>query len=296
MRARKKTRPVRVGNLVIGGGAPIVVQSMTNTDTRAVAATLAQIEALAAAGCELIRVAVPDQEAAVKLKEIVRHAKLPVVADIHFDYRLALAAIEAGVAKIRLNPGNIGGPDRVRTVVRAAKANGVALRIGANAGSLHRDYLARYQGDVVQAMLASVEDQLALVTADGFDQIVVSLKSSDVVETIEVNQAFAERWDFPLHLGVTEAGIRWRGTIKSAVGLGILLNQGIGDTIRVSLTGDPRHEVTAAYEILKALRLRERGPVVVACPTCGRCQIGLEQLVEGVEELVRIRLTPCIWR
>lgn len=287
MRTRKKTRPVRVGNLVIGGGAPIVVQSMTNTDTRAVAATLAQIEALAAAGCELIRVAVPDQEAAVKLKEIVRHAKLPVVADIHFDYRLALAAIEAGVAKIRLNPGNIGGPDRVRTVVRAAKANGVALRIGANAGSLHRDYLARYQGDVVQAMLASVEDQLALVTADGFDQIVVSLKSSDVVETIEVNQAFAERWDFPLHLGVTEAGIRWRGTIKSAVGLGILLNQGIGDTIRVSLTGDPRHEVTAAYEILKALRLRERGPVVVACPTCGRCQIGLEQLVEGVEELVR---------
>ncbi|WP_331274040.1 flavodoxin-dependent (E)-4-hydroxy-3-methylbut-2-enyl-diphosphate synthase [Capillibacterium thermochitinicola] len=284
---RKQTRPVRVGNLVIGGGAPIVVQSMTNTDTRAVAATLGQIEALAAAGCELIRVAVPDQEAAAKLKEIVRYSKLPVVADIHFDYRLALAAIDAGVAKIRLNPGNIGGADRVRTVVRAAKANGVALRIGANAGSLHRDYLTRYKGDVIQAMLASVEDQLALVTADGFDQIVVSLKSSDVVETIEVNKAFAKRWDFPLHLGITEAGIRWRGTIKSAVGLGILLQQGIGDTIRVSLTGDPRHEVTAAYEILKALHLREHGPVVVACPTCGRCQIGLEELVEGVEELVQ---------
>lgn len=284
---RKKTRPVQVGNLVIGGGAPIVVQSMTNTDTRAVAATLAQIEALAATGCELIRVAVPDQEAAAKLKEIVKHAKLPVVADIHFDYRLALAAIDAGVAKIRLNPGNIGGPDRVKAVVRAAKANGVALRVGANAGSLHRDYLARYEGDVVQAMLASVEDQLELVTADGYDQIVVSLKSSDVVETIKINEAFAARWDFPLHLGVTEAGIRWRGTIKSAVGLGILLNQGIGDTIRVSLTGDPRHEVTAAFEILKALHIRERGPVVVACPTCGRCQIGLEELVEGVEELVQ---------
>ncbi|NLC53499.1 MAG: flavodoxin-dependent (E)-4-hydroxy-3-methylbut-2-enyl-diphosphate synthase [Firmicutes bacterium] len=285
--AREKTRPVQVGNLVIGGGAPIVVQSMTNTDTRAAAATLRQIEALAAAGCELIHVAVPDQEAAAKLKEIVKHSPLPVVADIHFDYRLALAAIEAGVAKIRLNPGNIGGAERVRAVVRAAKANGVALRVGANAGSLHRDYLTRYKGDVVQAMLASVEDQLALVTADGFDQIVVSLKSSDVMETIQINQAFARRWDLPLHLGVTEAGIRWRGTIKSAVGLGILLNQGIGDTIRVSLTGDPRHEVTAAYEILKALHLREHGPVVVACPTCGRCQIGLEKLVEEVEELVQ---------
>lgn len=285
--ARKETRPVHVGNLVIGGGAPIVVQSMTNTDTRDVTATLRQIEALAAAGCELIRVAVPDHEAAAKLKEIVRQAPLPVVADIHFDYRLALAAIEAGVAKLRINPGNIGGSDRVRAVVRAAQANGVALRIGANAGSLHRDYLARCRGDVVAAMLASVEDQLALVTEDGFDQIVVSLKSSDVVESIKINTAFAARWDFPLHLGITEAGIRWRGTIKSAVGLGILLNQGIGDTIRVSLTGDPRHEVTAAYEILKALHIRARGPVVVACPTCGRCRIELEQLVEGVEELVR---------
>ena len=256
---RKKTRPVQVGNLVIGGA---VVSIDDNTDTRAVAATCAD-RALAAAGCELIRVAVPDQEAAAKLKEIVKHAKLPVVADIHFDYRLALAAIDAGVAKIRLNPGNIGGPDRVKAVVRAAKANGVALRVGANAGSLHRDYLARYEGDVVQAMLASVEDQLELVTADGYDQIVVSLKSSDVVETIKINEAFAARWDFPLHLGVTEAGIRWRGTIKSAVGLGILLNQGIGDD-RVSLTGDPRHEVTAAFEILKP-SYRERGPVVVAC-------------------------------
>ena len=287
MTPRKKTRPIKVGKLVIGADAPIVVQSMTNTDTRDVAATLRQIEELVAVGCELIRVAVPDQAAADKLKELVQRSPLPVVADIHFDYRLALAAIEAGVAKLRINPGNIGGSDRVKAVVEAAKAHGAALRVGVNAGSLHRSYLERSEGDVVAAMLASVEDQLRLVTAEGYDQIVVSLKSSDVLETIEVYNAFATRWDFPLHLGITEAGIRWRGTIKSAVGLGVLLNQGIGDTIRVSLTGDPQHEVTAAYEILKALHLRERGPVVVACPTCGRCQIGLEQIVEGVEELVR---------
>ncbi|HHT49498.1 MAG TPA: flavodoxin-dependent (E)-4-hydroxy-3-methylbut-2-enyl-diphosphate synthase [Firmicutes bacterium] len=287
MISRRKTRPVHLGKLVIGGEAPILVQSMTNTDTRNVAATLQQITELAAVGCELIRVAVPDQEAAAKLREIVRESPLPVVADIHFDYRLALAAIEAGVAKLRINPGNIGGPERVKTVVHAAQANGVALRVGANAGSLHRSYLERSKGDVVQAMLASVEDQLRLVTEAGHDQIVVSLKSSDVVETIQVYQTFAARWDFPLHLGITEAGLRWRGTIKSGVGLGVLLAQGIGDTIRVSLTGDPRHEVTAAYEILKALHLRERGPVVVACPTCGRCQIELEKIVEGVEELVK---------
>jgi len=285
--SRKKTRPVQVGKLAIGGEAPITVQSMTNTDTRNVAATLQQIEELAAIGCELVRVAVPDQEAAVKLKEIVRGSPLPVVADIHFDYRLALAAIEAGVAKLRINPGNIGGTDRVKAVVRAAQASGVALRVGANAGSLHRSYLEQSKGDVVRAMLASVEDQVRLVTDAGYDQLVVSLKSSDVLETIQVYQAFAARWDFPLHLGITEAGIRWRGTIKSAVGLGILLAQGIGDTIRVSLTGDPRHEVTAAYEILKALHLREYGPVVVACPTCGRCRIELEKIVEGVEELVK---------
>ncbi|HEY8392494.1 MAG TPA: flavodoxin-dependent (E)-4-hydroxy-3-methylbut-2-enyl-diphosphate synthase [Capillibacterium sp.] len=284
---RKKTRPVRVGPLVIGGDAPIVVQSMTNTDTREVAATLKQIEELAGLGCELIRVAVPDREAATKLKEIVKESPLPVVADIHFDYRLALAAIDAGVAKLRINPGNIGGADRVKAVVRAAQANGVALRVGANAGSLHRRFLEENKGDVVRAMLASVEEQIRLITDTGYDQLVVSLKSSDVLETIQVYQAFADRWDFPLHLGITEAGIRWRGTIKSAVGLGVLLAQGIGDTIRVSLTGDPRYEVTAAYEILKALHLREHGPVVVACPTCGRCQIELEKIVEGVEALVQ---------
>ncbi|NLY91028.1 MAG: flavodoxin-dependent (E)-4-hydroxy-3-methylbut-2-enyl-diphosphate synthase [Firmicutes bacterium] len=287
MLARKKTRPVRVGKVVIGGEAPIIVQSMTNTDPRDVAATLRQIEELAAVGCELIRVAVPDQEAAVKLKEIVRRSPLPVVADIHFDYRLALAAIEAGVAKLRINPGNIGGTDRVKAVVHAAQGSGVAIRVGANAGSLHRSYLEQSKGDLVQAMLASVEDQVRLVTDAGYDQLVVSLKSSDVLETIQVYQAFAARWDFPLHLGITEAGLRWRGMIKSAVGLGVLLAQGIGDTIRVSLTGDPRHEVKAAYEILKALHLREHGPVVVACPTCGRCRIDLEKIVEGVEELVK---------
>ena len=223
MTLRKKTRPVQVGDLVIGNDAPIVVQSMTNTDTRDVAATLRQIEELAAVGCELIRVAVLDQTAADKLRELIQRSPLPVVADIHFDHRLALAAIEAGVAKLRINPGNIGSVERVKTVVQAAKANGVALRVGANAGSLHRSYLERSKGAVVPAMLASVEDQLRLVTAEGYDQIVVSLKSSDALETIEVYTAFAARWDFPLHPGSPK--LASAGGVKTAVGLGVLLNK-----------------------------------------------------------------------
>ena len=285
MQKKRNTRPVKVGRLIIGGGHPVVVQSMTNTDTRNIDATLNQIYDLAAVGCELIRVAVPDQAAADALREIVKRSPLPVTADIHFDYRLALAAIEAGVAKLRINPGNIGGTDRVKMILRAAQENQIALRVGVNAGSVHRSYLEKSGGDVVQAMLLSAEDQLNILTEEGFDQIVVSLKSSDVLQTVQVCTEFSTKWDFPLHLGVTEAGTRWRGTIRSAVGLGILLAQGIGDTLRVSLTGDPRNEVTAAYEILKALHLRERGPVVISCPTCGRCQIGLEKLAEAVEAL-----------
>ena len=287
MKVRKNPRQVQVGNLVIGGGSPVVVQSMTNTDTSDIAATLHQIQELAAVGCELIRVAVPDREAAEALRKIVRNSPLPVAADIHFDYRLALAAIDAGVAKLRINPGNIGSTDRVKTIVQAARTNKVALRVGVNAGSLHRRYLEKTDGDIVPAMLLSAEDQLRLVTEEGCEQVVVSLKSSDVLETIRVCTEFSSKWDFPLHLGVTEAGSRWRGTIRSAVGLGILLHQGIGDTIRVSLTGDPVNEVTAAYEILKALQLREKGPVVISCPTCGRCQLQLEKLVAEVENMVR---------
>lgn len=281
----KITREVKIGKLMVGGGNPVIVQSMTNTDTRDVEATLGQIQRLAKAGCELVRVAVPDQEAAKALEKIVKNSSLPVVADIHFDYRLALAAIEAGVVKLRINPGNIGSSERVQTIVHAAQAHKVAIRVGVNAGSLHRRHLEQARGDIVQAMLLGAEEQIRLLTAEGFDQIVVSLKSSDVIQTVQACRQFAARWDFPLHLGVTEAGASWRGAIRSAVGLGILLHQGIGDTIRVSLTGDPVKEVMAAYEILKALHLRERGPVIISCPTCGRCQIELEKLVEAVEEL-----------
>lgn len=281
---RRPTRKVRVGKISIGGDSPIIVQSMTNTDTRNVSSTLNQIRLLAEAGCELVRVAVPDEEAAKALKRIVDESPLPVVADIHFDYRLALMALDAGVAKLRLNPGNIGSPERVRAVIRAAGAAQAAIRIGVNAGSLAKEALVATGGNIPGAMLYSLEEQLRLLTDEGFNDIIVSLKSSDVLETVAVCTKYAEKWDFPQHLGITEAGTKWSGVIKSAVGLGILLNQGIGDTIRVSLTGDPVDEVRAAYEILKSLHLRERGPVIVSCPTCGRCQIDLERIAKMVEK------------
>lgn len=282
--ARRPTRRVKVGPLFIGGGGPVLVQSMTNTDTCDHQATLEQIYALAAAGCELVRVAVPDQKALSALKKIVTASPLPVIADIQFDYRLALGALEAGVAKLRINPGNIGGPQRVKAIARAAMARQAVIRVGVNAGSLSRKLLAEKKGDIVQTMLAGVEEQLRLLLDEGFEQIVVSLKSSAVTETIAACREFAVRWDFPQHLGVTEAGAGRRGLIKSAVGLGVLLEEGIGDTIRVSLTGDPVQEVTAAYEVLKSLSLRQRGPVIVSCPTCGRCDLNLEEMVAAVEE------------
>lgn len=281
---RRPTRRIKVGPVSIGGGGPVLVQSMTNTDTHDHEATLEQIRALAAAGCELVRVAVPDQQALPALKKIVAASPLPVIADIQFDYRLALGALEAGVVKLRINPGNIGGVQRVKEVARAAKAHGAAIRVGVNAGSLPRKLLAEKKGDIVETMLAALEGQLRLLLDEGFEEIVVSLKSSMVTETIAACRAFAARWDFPQHLGVTEAGAGNRGLIKSAVGLGVLLAEGIGDTIRVSLTGDPVQEVTAAYEILKALSLRQRGPVIVSCPTCARCNLDLEELVAAVEE------------
>lgn len=284
LKKRRYSRPVQVGSVTVGGLAPVSVQSMTNTDTRDVKATLRQIDALKEAGCEIVRLAVPDQEAAGALREICRRAPLPLVADIHFDYRLALAAIEAGVAGLRLNPGNIGGPERVRAVAKAAKERGIPIRIGVNAGSLEKSVREREGGVTPEGMVESALRQAALLEEEGHSAIVLSLKASDVPLTIRAYELAAERCDYPLHLGITEAGTPWRGTIRSAVGIGALLAQGIGDTIRVSLTGDPVEEVRVGYEILKALNLRQRGPVLISCPTCGRCQIDLIRLAEEVEK------------
>lgn len=289
---RRQTRPVRVRELTIGGGAPVVVQSMTNTDTRDAEATLAQIRRLADEGCEVVRVAVPDNEAVGALAEIVRRAPLPVVADVHFDYRLALGAITAGAAKVRVNPGNIGGLDRVKAVARAARERGVPIRVGVNAGSLSPSVRARYGGASPEALVESAAEEVGALEEVGFEDIVLSLKASDVVTTIESYRLAAERFPYPLHVGVTEAGPPGTGTVRSAVGIGTLLAEGIGDTVRVSLTGDPGTEVGIAYEILKALGLRERGPVIISCPTCGRCGIDLGAVVSAVQERVKGMTEP----
>lgn len=283
---RQPTRPVQVGGLTIGGDAPISVQSMTNTPTQDIQATLDQINRLYSAGCELVRVAVPDRQAALALREIVAESPLPVVADIHFDYRLALLAIEAGVAKLRLNPGNIGGDERVRSVVREAGARGVPIRIGVNAGSLAPEILNQYGGPTPQAMVKSAQQQIDLLENMGFESIIISLKASDVMTMVAAYRQMAAVCNYPLHLGVTEAGSLLSGSIRSAIGLSLLLTEGIGDTLRVSLTGDPVHEIRVGYEILKSLHLRQRGPVVISCPTCGRCGIDLENLAGQVENLV----------
>ncbi|MGE5507045.1 MAG: flavodoxin-dependent (E)-4-hydroxy-3-methylbut-2-enyl-diphosphate synthase [Chitinophagales bacterium] len=287
VKERRRTRPVKVRELTIGGGQPVVVQSMTNTDPHDAAAILAQIAALAEEGCELVRLAVPDAEAVEALREVMRRSPLPVVADIHFDYRLALGAIEAGVDKVRVNPGNIGSLERVRAVAAAARTRGIPIRIGVNAGSLSPAVRARFGGATPEALVESAAEEVAALEAAGFEDIVLSLKASSVPLTIESYRLAADRFPYPLHVGVTEAGPPGRGTIRSAVGIGTLLADGIGDTIRVSLTGDPVVEVTAAYEILKALELRERGPVIISCPTCGRCRIDLPRVVREVEERVR---------
>ncbi len=297
--SRRVSRPVQVGSLAIGGDAPVVVQSMCNTDTRDAAATRAQVAALAAAGCELVRVAVPDREAAAALPAIVRDSPVPIAADIHFDYRLALAALEAGVQKLRLNPGNIRDPEKVRQVVRAAAARGVPIRIGVNAGSLPP--LQRSNGQpppTVEEMRASMPRRMVdaalghvrILEGLDFHEIIVSLKAFDVPVTVAANRLLAESIPYPIHLGITEAGLPWTGEIRSAVGLGILLHDGIGDTIRVSLTGDPLEEVRTAYQILQALNLRRRGSVMISCPTCGRTQVNLVHLAEEVEE--RLKSVP----
>ena len=280
---RKKTRRIHIGAVPIGGGAPIAVQSMTNTRTADAAATVAQIKALAAAGCNIVRLAVPDMAAAKTLGEIVRAVDVPLVADIHFDYRLALEAIRQGIAALRLNPGNIGGPDNVRAVTAAAKKAHIPIRIGVNAGSLDKKLLAKYGRPTAEALVESALGHVRLLEAEDFYDIKISLKAHDVSLTIAAYRRMSEAVDYPLHLGITEAGTPQSGMIKSAVGIGALLAQGIGDTIRVSLTGDPLVEVKVANEILKSLGLREYGPTLIACPTCGRTSIDLAQIAADVE-------------
>ncbi|MEE8174643.1 MAG: flavodoxin-dependent (E)-4-hydroxy-3-methylbut-2-enyl-diphosphate synthase, partial [Dehalococcoidia bacterium] len=271
MMPRRASKPIQIGGVTVGGQAPIVVQSMTKTDTRDVAATVKQIEELAEHGCELVRMAVPDGEAAQAIGAIKRAVSIPLIADIHFDHRLALAALEAGVDGLRLNPGNIGRREEVEAVARAARKRGVPIRIGLNAGSLPR---GRGEGETVaEHMVKAALEQVRILEGMDFDLIKVSLKAFDVPTTIEAYRSIAPKIAYPLHLGITEAGTPRAGAIRSAIGLGILLHSGIGDTLRVSLTGHPRHEVTAAYEILRSLNLRQRGPTLISCPTCGRIEV-----------------------
>ena len=281
---RKKTRKIRIGDIYIGGDAPVAVQSMTNTDTRDVASTVDQIKRLEEAGCDIVRVAVPDSEAAEALKSIKKSISIPLVADIHFDYRLALASIENGADKIRINPGNIGGTDRVKKVVEAAKARGIPIRIGVNSGSLEKHILAKYGEVTPEAMAESAMGHVRMLEELGFNDIVISLKASNVPVTIESYRLMSATVDYPLHIGVTEAGTLFSGMVKSAAGLGCLLAEGIGDTLRVSLTGDPAEEVRVGIEILKALGLRQKGVELISCPTCGRTGIDLVKIANEVEK------------
>lgn len=280
----KQTKQISVGAVQIGGGAPVAVQSMTNTDTRDAQATLAQIRALADAGCHIVRCAVPDAEAAEALRVICADSPLPIVADIHFDYRLALASIEAGVHKIRLNPGNIGGAERVHQVVRAAKERNLPIRIGVNSGSVEREILAKYGGPTPEAMVESALYHVDLLNDCNFEDICISIKSSSVPDTMRAYLLAHEKTDYPLHLGVTEAGTEYMGTVKSAAGIGGLLALGVGDTIRVSLTDDPVREIHAANAILRAVGRNDAGINVVSCPTCGRTRIDLIRIAKEVEQ------------
>ena len=280
------TREVRIGNRVIGGGSPVLIQSMTNTKTEDVQATVAQIKRLTAAGCEIIRCAVPTMEAAEALGEIKRQIEIPLVADIHFDYKLAIAAMENGADKIRINPGNIGSKERIRAVVDVAKERNIPIRVGVNSGSLEKELVAKYHGVTAEGLVESALDKVHLIEENGYDNLVISIKSSDVMMCVHAHELIAKKTDYPLHVGITEAGTITSGNIKSAIGLGLILNQGIGDTIRVSLTGDPLEEIKSAKLILRTLGLRKGGIEVVSCPTCGRTQIDLIALANRVEDMV----------
>lgn len=284
---RKQTKVVAIGERVIGGGNPILIQSMTNTKTEDVEATVRQIQELEAAGCEIIRCAVPTMEAAMALSEIKRQIHIPLVADIHFDYRLAIAAMENGADKIRINPGNIGSTERVKAVVDVAKARHIPIRVGVNSGSLEKSILEKYGSVTAEGIVESALDKVHMIENLGYDNLVISIKSSDVMMCVKAHELIARQTDYPLHVGITEAGTVISGNIKSAIGLGLILNQGIGDTIRVSLTGNPVEEVKSAKLILQTLGLRKGGIKVVSCPTCGRTRIDLIGLANQVETMVQ---------
>jgi len=292
MIARIPTKQIKVGNVPIGGDAPVAVQSMTNTDTRDVAATVDQILRLTAAGCEIVRVAVPDLEAAQAIRPIRDRISIPLIADIHFDYRLAVFSMENGAQGIRINPGNIGGPEKLGKVVDASKVHHVPIRVGVNSGSVEKDILARHGHPTPAALVESAIRNIRLLENLHFYEQKISIKSSDTLTTIDAYRLLSSQCDYPLHLGVTEAGGLIAGTVKSSVALGMLLYEGIGDTFRISLTRDPVEEIRVAFELLRCLRIRERGPELISCPTCGRCQINLFNLAEKVEEHIQHMETP----
>ena len=288
---REKTKVIHIGDRVIGGGNPILIQSMTNTKTNDVAATVAQIERLAKAGCDIVRCTVPDLEAAKAIAQIknalsMNKISIPLVADIHFDYKMAIAAMENGADKIRINPGNIGSRDKVAAVVSVAKERNIPIRVGVNSGSLEKELVEKYHGVTAEGIVESALDKVGIIEALGYDNLVISIKSSDVMMCVKAHELLAQKTDYPLHVGITEAGTVTSGNIKSAIGLGLILNQGIGDTIRVSLTGDPVEEVKSARLILRTLGLRRGGIEVVSCPTCGRTRIDLIGLANQVEKMV----------
>ena len=289
---RRKNRQIHIGSVAVGGGAPVTVQSMTNTKTIDTEATVGQIKALTAVGCDIVRLAVPDMDSAKNLGNIIRRVTVPLVADIHFDYRLALEAINQGISALRLNPGNIGGADNVRAVVKEARKNNIPIRIGVNAGSLDKKLLAKYGKVTAEALVESALEHIKLLEEQEFYDMKVSLKAHDVPLTLEAYRLMAETVNYPLHLGITEAGTPTSGMIKSAVGIGALLAEGIGDTIRVSLTGDPIVEVRVANEILKSLGLKEYGPTLISCPTCGRTSIDLPKIAAEVEEKLKAITEP----
>ena len=292
-RFRRKSRQIFVGDIPIGGDAPVAVQSMTNTDTRDIASTIRQIRQLHEAGCDIVRLAVPDMESAEVFGKIKAEVDPPLIADIHFDYRLAIAAIKAGADGLRINPGNIGARDRVEKIIREARERGIPIRIGVNTGSLPKKILEKYGHPTPAAMVDSALQYIKLFEGMDYNNIKISLKSSNVLNTIEAYRLLSQKVDYPFHLGVTEAGTLISGTVKNAIGIGVLLLEGIGDTIRVSLSRDPVEEVKAAYEILRAIELRYRGPEIISCPTCGRCEIDLFRIVETVEKGIQgIRSSP----
>ena len=286
MAERRRTKEVRIGDVIIGGNHPIAIQSMTNTKTQDVEATVAQILQLERAGCQIIRCTVPDMEAAKALAEIKKQIHIPLVADIHFDYRLAIAAMENGADKIRINPGNIGSAERVKAVVDCARARNIPIRVGVNSGSLEKELVEKYHGVTAEGIVESALDKVKMIEDFGYDYLVISIKSSDVMMCVKAHELISKKTDYPLHVGITESGTIISGNIKSSIGLALILNQGIGDTIRVSLTGDPVEEIKSAKLILKTLGLRKGGIEIVSCPTCGRTSIDLISLANKVENMV----------